>query len=230
MPIRDITIPMRDSLACWPGDAPFRFTWTCRKTDGASVNVGQLQLSVHTGTHADAPYHFDDNGRTADALDLEHFIGPAKVVHLPGRAKISRKDLEPFDFSGSPRLLLRTGAWTDHAQFPTAIPVMDEDVPAWLHEQRIVLIGVDLPSVDVLDSKNLPNHHALGTHGITILEGLNLADVPPGRYELLALPIRIENADGAPVRAILRDLPKTASDFELAYIRRAPLAFRIPLT
>jgi arylformamidase len=82
---------------------------------------------------------------------------------------------------------------------------MDEDVPAWLHHHGVVLIGVDVPSVDHLDSKALPNHHALGKHGITILEGLNLSEVPAGRYELLALPLKLVGADGAPVRAILRD-------------------------
>jgi len=205
MTIRDITIPMQDSLACWPGDTPFRFTWTWRKADGATVNVGQFQLSVHTGTHTDAPFHFDDAGATADAVDLHPFIGPAQVIPLTDRLRLRRKDLEPFDLSGTPRILLRTDGWTDHTRFPTSIPVMDEAVPAWLHQQGVVLIGVDVPSVDQLDSKNLANHHALGAHGITILESLDLADVPGGLYELLALPMRLVAADGAPVRAILRD-------------------------
>src|SRR5262249_59705399 len=90
MSIRDITIPMGDSLACWPGDAPFRFTWSCRKADGATVNVGQIQLSVHTGTHADSPYHFDDAGTTSDFLDLNHFICPAQVISLTDRMRIPR--------------------------------------------------------------------------------------------------------------------------------------------
>jgi arylformamidase len=203
--IRDITIPMQDSLACWPGDTPFRFTWTWRKANGATVNVGQFQLSAHTGTHTDAPFHFDDAGATADALDLHPFIGPAQVISLTDRKLIRREDIEPFDVTSTPRLLIRTNAWTDHTQFPTSIPVMDEDVPAWLNQQGVILVGVDVPSVDHLDSKALPNHHALGALGITILEGLNLSEVPAGRYELLALPLKLVGADGAPVRAILRD-------------------------
>jgi arylformamidase len=94
-----------------------------------------------------------------------------------------------------------------------------------LHQQGVVLLGLDVPSVDDLDSKALPNHHALCSHGITILEGLNLITAPEGRYELLALPMRIVGADGAPVRAILRDLEKSTSDAELAYIRRAQFTF-----
>ena len=205
MTIRDVTIPMQDSLAGWPGDTPFRFTWTWRKADGATVNVGQFQLSVHTGTHTDAPFHFDDAGATADALDLDPFIGPCRVISLTARERICREDIEPFDLSGTPRVLFRTDAWTDHARFPMSIPVMDEDVPAWLHQHAVILVGFDVPSVDHLDSKSLPNHHALGKHGITILEGLDLSGVPAGVYELLALPMKIVGADGAPVRAILRD-------------------------
>jgi len=205
MTIRDITIPMQDSLACWPGDTPFRFTWTWRKRDGATVNVGQFQLSVHTGTHTDAPFHFDDSGATSDAVDLHPFIGPARVIVLTDRLRIRREDLASFDLTGTPRVLFRTDGWTDHTQFPTTIPVMDEDVPAWLHQHGVVLVGVDVPSVDGLDSKFLPNHHALGTHGITILESLDLSDVAGGLYELIALPMKLVAADGAPVRAILRD-------------------------
>jgi arylformamidase len=205
MTIRDITIPMQNSLASWPGDAPFRFTWTWRKQDGATVNVGQIQLSVHTGTHTDAPYHFDDAGAKADALNLDRFIGPAQVIQLTGRLSLRRADLELFNLVGTPRVLLRTDGWTDHSRFPATIPVMDEDVPDWLHRQGVILVGVDVPSVDDLDSKKLPNHHALGAHGITILESLDLSSVPAGRYELIALPMKLVGADGAPVRAVLRD-------------------------
>ncbi len=207
MTIRDITIPMRDALACWPGDVPFRFDWTMRKKDGATVNVGRFELSVHCGTHFDAPFHFDDAGATAGTVDLQPFLGPARVIPLTDRPRLRREDLEQFDLSGTPRVLFRTDGWTDHTHFPTTIPVMDEDVPDWLHQHGVVLVGVDVPSVDQLDSKTLPNHHRLGAHGITILESLDLSQVTGGRYELIALPIRLVDADGAPVRAILRDWP-----------------------
>src|SRR5262249_26279455 len=131
----------------------------------------------------DSPFHFDDTGATSDFLDLNRFIGPARVISLTDRMRIRREELELFDLSSTPRVLFRTDAWKDHTRFPTQIPVMDEDVPAWLHQQGVILVGVDLPSIDPLDSKNLPNHHAIGAYGITILEGLNLADVPAGRYE-----------------------------------------------
>ncbi len=205
MTIRDITIPMCESLACWPGDTPFRFSWTCTKAEGATVNVGQLKLSVHTGTHADSPFHVDDTGAKSDAFDLDRFIGPARVIDVRGQERLRREDFGAFDLKGTPRVLFRTDAWTDHTCFPASIPVMDEDVPAGLRERGIVLIGVDVPSVDAIDSKSLPNHHALNKFGITILEGLDLRDVPADVYDLIALPIKLVAADGALVRAVLRD-------------------------
>lgn len=207
MAIHDVTIPVEESLACWPGDALYRLAWTMKKGAGASVNVGQIALSVHTGTHVDAPFHFDDTGTSAGSLPLEPYVGPARVIHLPGRPRLRRRDIEPFDLSGTPRLLIRTDAWLDHTRFPSTIPVMEEDVPSWLHENGVVLIGLDVPSVDHLESKDLPNHRALGALGIAILESLDLSRVPEGVYELIALPLKLVGADGSPVRAVLKDLP-----------------------
>jgi arylformamidase len=202
--IYDISRPLAGGLANWPGDAPFRFAWTCRKADGASVNVGQVALSVHSGTHVDAPLHFDDAGAAADALPLAAFVGRARVIDVAGQPVIGREALEGFDLAAAPRVLLRTGAWPDSRRFPDAVPVLGEGVPAWLGERGVVLLGVDVPSVDALDSKTLPTHHALRAAGVMILEGLDLAGVPEGVYELAALPLKIAGADGAPVRAVLR--------------------------
>jgi arylformamidase len=204
MKIYDISITLREGVACWPGDTPYAWQWSWKRSQGASVNVGQLRMSVHTGTHTDAPFHFADDGATADSLDLVPYVGPARVVEVRQRPLIRIEDLAPFDFSHRPRILLRTDAWRDHARFPEQIPVLDQDVPAWLAARGIILFGIDLPSVDGLDSKDLPIHHALGRHGISILENLSLADVPAGMYELIALPLKLAGADGAPVRAILR--------------------------
>ena len=116
------------------------------------------------------------------------------------------EDLAGFDFSATPRLLLRTGGWDDRSTFPESIPVMHADVPKFLHERKIILVGLDVPSVDAIDSQDLPVHHALGKCGIAILESLDLRQIVPRAYELIALPLKLAGADGSPVRAILRDL------------------------
>jgi len=205
MRIYDVTIPVRAGLAGWPGDTPYRFDLAWSKAAGAPVNVGRVSASIHTGTHVDAPFHFDDAGATADALGLDPFLGPARVVDVRGRPLIRRGDLDGFVLAGTPRLLLRTGGWEDHSRFPESIPVVDADVPDYLRDRGVILLGLDVPSVDHLDSKILPIHHALGSSGIAILEGLDLTAVPPGVYELIALPLKLVGADGAPVRAILRE-------------------------
>ena len=204
MAIYDVTLPISTALAGWPGDASYRFDWTCTKAGGASVNVGQLSCSIHTGTHIDAPYHFDDSGATTDRLRLEPYLGPARVIDRTGLSAIGRVDLTDVKLEGTPRLLIRTGRWKDHNRFPETIPVLAEDVPAYLAERGVVLVGLDVPSMDVLDSKTLPVHHALARHGIAILESLDLSAVPEGVYELIALPLKLVGADGSLVRAVLR--------------------------
>jgi arylformamidase len=210
MRIYDISITLREGVACWPGDAPYAWQWSWRRSQGAAVNVGQVRMSVHTGTHADAPYHFAEDGKTVEALDLAPYVGPACVLDVRQRPVIGIADLAPYDFSHRPRVLLRTDACLDPERFPEHIPLLDPAVPAWLAGRGVVLVGVDVPSVDALDSKDLPIHHGLGRHGIAILESLRLAEVPAGLYELIALPLKLAGADGAPVRAILRQ-PDVAS-------------------
>jgi arylformamidase len=204
--IYDITRPVSEDLACWPGDTPFSFRLTARIEDRESVNVGEVRMSVHTGTHLDAPFHFDSRAVTVDALSLEALVGPAVVVDVTGQDPIGPAALSGLDLGGAPRLLLKTGGWPDPSRFPDRVPVLAPKMPEWLRERGVCLVGLDVPSVDALDSKTLPIHHALNAAGIRILEGLRLEGVVPGRYELIALPLRLTGADGAPVRAILRPL------------------------
>jgi arylformamidase len=200
--IIDISLPLDTSLAVWPGDTEFDYQLVWRRSAGATVNVGSVRMSTHCGTHIDASFHFDEDGTKVDELSLATFIGRALVIHVPGRQNISRADLSR-DLQGATRLLIRTDAWTDPHVFPERIPVIDLDVPDWLRSQGIVLLGVDLPSVDALDSKELPVHHALARNRVAILESLNLRDVEEGAYDLVAAPLRIVGADAAPVRAVL---------------------------
>ena len=202
----DITTPITPELAEWPGDTPYRYEWIARLSDGASVNLGTVTMSVHLGTHMDAPFHYSDTGKTVEQIDPGVFIGPAMVVDVRGRALITVADVAAIDLTGIPRILFKTDGWQDRTQFPTTIPLLDTGVPEYLCSQGVILVGMDVPSLDHLDSKDLPIHHALGRAGITILESIVLRDVPPGRYELIALPLKIVGADGSPVRAILREV------------------------
>ena len=188
----------------WPGDVKFQYQWGARLVTGDSVNLGAFTMSVHLGTHMDAPYHYSEAGATVEQLDPAVFVGPARLVDMTGRQLITVEDFMGIDLNKTPRLLIKTDSWLDTSKFPEDIPLLDRDVPDYLRSQGVFLVGVDVPSMDRLDSKDLPIHHALGKAGITILESLKLHEVPADTYELIALPLKLAGADGSPVRAILR--------------------------
>lgn len=200
----DISRRLEKGVPTWPGDTAFNYEVSWSKEQSGSVNVGKLTMSIHTGTHMDSPFHFDNDGRKVMDLDLELYIGPARMIDVSGKASIGADDLANYDLNGVTRLLLRTSSWTNPNEFPTEITYLRADLAPFLADKGIRLIGVDVPSVDPLDSKELSAHHGLHAHDIHILEGLALDHVNPGDYELIALPLPLVEADGSPVRAVLR--------------------------
>lgn len=205
MKLYDITHPLGNGSAPWPGDTAFSLELTWRMAEGASVNVSRLTLSPHNGTHADAPFHYDPNGLTMAEVPPDRYIGPARLVALEGRASVSLADLAKLDLSGTTRLLVRTGSCPDPIHFYPDFTYFEPAAVAYLAQNGIGLIGTDAHSMDPADSKDLPAHHACRGAGILILENLNLATVPTGDYELIALPLKLAGADGSPVRAVLRE-------------------------
>lgn len=171
---------------------------------GAPVNVGWAKSSPHVGTHVDAPYHYDEGGHRVGGFRLDAFVGPAVVVDARGRASLDADLLRGLDLRASPRVLFRTQERVDPDVFRTDFPVLTEAALDVLLEAGVRLVGIDAASFDPADSKDLPVHHALGRAGIANVENLLLDDVPAGRYELLAAPVRWVDMDAAPLRAILR--------------------------
>lgn len=203
MKIHDISMLLNGDVAEWPGDTPFQFKVNWTKEQSGSVNVGQITTSTHIGTHIDAPFHFDEQGEKVHELPLENYIVKAVVVDVSGREKISQESLLDVEVGEAKAILFRTSAWNQRDVFPEKIPAFDVDVVEWMVAKGIRLFGVDLPSVDGITSKDLPMHHALGNAGRYILEGLVLDEIKEGTYKLIALPLKIEGADGSPVRAVL---------------------------
>ncbi|MDQ6600525.1 arylformamidase [Bacillus salipaludis] len=202
----DISQPLDNKIAVWPGDTPFTYKVNWSKEESGSVNVGQIKMSTHTGTHIDAPFHFDNEGKKVIDLDVNLYIGPAKVIHLPKPTSIGIKELSDYELDGVTRLLIRTDSLVDRQEFPSAIPEIEPELASYLAGYGVRLIGLDLPSVDPIDSKELTAHHELTRHGIHILEGLVLEQIEPGEYELAALPLPLIEADGSPVRAVVRKI------------------------
>lgn len=192
----DISRPLRDGMAVWPGDAEFSLT----QSAWGGVTVGAVSMSQHTGTHADAPSHFLPGAATIDRLDPSVYVGECLVIDGRGRESLGP---ELFSAELPPRVLIRTDSWPDGSPFPTTVPTLTMSAVARLAESGAVLIGVDVPSVDAIDSKDLPIHHALAGAGIHILESLDLRGVEAGIYTLSALPLPIGGGDASPVRAVL---------------------------
>lgn len=209
MKIYDISLPLDAGTVSWPGDAAFQKTTSLRIAEGASVNLSSFSTSSHNGTHADAPFHYDSLGATMERLPLEIFLGPALVAEIATDREIPVSALQSLNLADTPRLLLRTAPGRDRTRFPDRIATLSIEAVEWLAARGVRLIGVDIPSVDTVDSKTLPIHHAIGRAGIQILENLQLDDVPSGRYELIALPLKITGGDGSPIRAVLRSLSVT---------------------
>ncbi len=212
MKIWDISRTLWNDLEEWPGDEPFHFRLTKKIADGQSVNLGAITMGVHNGTHADAQFHFDAAGESIEKAPLEVYLGRAVVVDLAEsfsqrreKQLITIEDLQAHaeEIGKTSRLLIKTGRWSDSAVFPKQIPVIAAQVPSWLQKNGVKLLGLDVPSMDEIDSKSLQNHHALAAAGIAIIESLDLSRVSPGIYNLAALPLKIAGGDGAPMRAVL---------------------------
>jgi arylformamidase len=208
MSLIDISRTLHPALAVWPGDTPFSRTTVLAMADGASVNLSTLTLSAHTGTHADAPFHFRNDGATLARLPLDAYWGLAQVVTVARQhGPLTPDDFAGIDLTRAPRLLVHSGASDlPHDIFPQEFVYPSPELAAYLGAEGIVLYGADTPSMDHADSKELPGHNALLAAGIAILEGLDLRRVPDGVYELSALPLKIDGSDGSPVRAVLRTL------------------------
>lgn len=204
--IHDISRPLRAGIGVWPGDTPFDFGLVARIRDGSSVNVGRVEMSVHTGAHVDAPLHFDDAGADVASVPLDRYVGACVVADVrPGARGILPQDLptELDDLARSTRRVLLRSYAERPVGFDEHMAHATPELAAWLEARGVVLLGVDTDSMDAFESKELLAHRRLNAAGISILEGIDLSGIAAGVYELIALPLRIEGGDGSPVRAVL---------------------------
>jgi arylformamidase len=207
MTIVDVTVPIQDAMTVYRGNPPVRIrpAMTLAK-DG--VNLSELCLGSHTGTHVDAPSHFIKGGKGIDRLDLRHFIGTAWVADLSrvvggiGAEHLRRARIP----KGSRRILLRTSnsrLWHPARAFRTDFVYLAPEGADWMIERGVELVGIDYLSIEGNRVPGAPTHKRLLGAGIPILEGLDLFKVRPGRWEMVALPLRIANGDAGLTRAVL---------------------------
>jgi len=202
-------------MPVWPGDPKLSMRLASSIAKGGVANVTRVEMGAHTGTHMDAPFHFLANGPTVDRLPLDILIGTCRVFDLTNlTGHITRAVLENCDLSGVTRALFKTRnslRWAnDDHEFDKEFVAIAADAAQLLVEHGVKLVGVDYLSVEAFGSKEHPVHSTLLGANVVIIEGLNLAGASAGDYELIALPIKLKGADGAPARVVLRggvDLP-----------------------
>lgn len=207
MKLYDISQPVSSAIAVWPGDQPYRLDWTLRQDRGASCNVAALTMSVHTGTHIDAGFHVLADGARAGDLPLEAYLGPAELVDAVGLDALDERVLDRFDAGAATRVLFRTRVRAAASEFPREFLHPTPQLAQQLVNAGVKLVGTDAPSMDHQESKTLDTHKILVNAGVAILENLALSAVPAGRYTLIALPLKLMEADGSPVRAVLVEGP-----------------------
>lgn len=204
----DVTIPLRNGMSGWPGDTPFERTLTHTIAGGAGNNLSQFTSSAHAGTHMDAPLHFIAGAPSMETLPIDAVVGPARVIQIRDAEAVHPAELEPHALQPGDRVLFRTRnserRLAEH-EFATDFVYIAPDAARYLVERGVRTVGVDYLSVGAFrEESGRETHRVLLGAGIWVIEGLNLADVEPGDYQLICLPLHLVGADGAPARAVLR--------------------------
>lgn len=196
MKIYDISKPLDEQTAVFPGDVPFSRDWVMKLEYGDSCNVSTLHGSAHAGTHIDMPFHFQN---TEYEFPLDTFIGKALVITVSQWSDVLSKSIPE-----KIRILFKTkNSSISYTDFSNNYLCITNEIVNWLIRYKALLVGVDAPSVDPVDSKTLDNHHLLFNNRIAILENLDLSEVHEGEYELIALPLQIPKTDASWTRAVL---------------------------
>lgn len=200
----DISPRITSDLAVWPGDSPLTREVLLDLARGDNVTLSTLRSTVHLGAHADGPNHYGKSAPSIDQRSLDYYVGECQLVRVPiERAKRITPAMLPAKIA-APRVLFATNTFPDPRHWNNDFAALSAELIDFLHAAGVITVGIDTPSVDLMESKDLPAHQAVLRHDMAILEGLVLKDVPEAIYELIALPLPLTDFDASPVRAILR--------------------------
>ncbi len=206
--IYDVSLTVEQGMLTWPGDPRVAVESIKSIADGDSSNVSLIRIGTHTGTHIDSPRHFIPGAPGIDSVAPETLLGAARLFQLPDVFHISRRVLATLELNGVTRLLLgtRNSALLRQKDFSRDFAFVTEDAARFIVERGIKLVGIDYLSMDEYHRAGHPVHNILLGAGVVIVEGLDLTGVPSGDYELICLPLKIKDGDGAPARVCLREL------------------------
>jgi len=209
----DVSVPLRNGMVHWPDNPPISIEWTLDIELGDVANVSKLSMGAHTGTHMDAPLHFFQKVKGIHTMPLSIGVGQARVIEIRDPESIKPEELRPHRIQHGERVLFKTRnsprCWqTD--DFVEDFVYISQEAARYLAGQQEQTVGIDYLSVGGFTKDGVETHFALLEAGIWLIEGLNLTNVEPGIYELICLPLKIEDAGGAPARAILRSAESTS--------------------
>lgn len=209
MKFYDISLNLSAETVRWLTAPPFELEERRRMSRGDHNNTSAVRMSVHSGTHLDAPFHFVPDGATIDAVPLETFVGPALVHAAEAERYITEEHVRAIELRGETRVLFKTrnSRLLRQPEFTPDFVAFSVEAARALVALGVKLVGIDYLSVAHPDAEQIPVHRAFLDHGVALLEGIDLSEVAPGRYELICFPIRLSGSDGAPCRAVLRELP-----------------------
>lgn len=200
----DISPPITDKIAVFPGDTPFERQVLMDFQQGNHLELSTIRTTVHLGAHTDAPNHYHADGQGIHQRNLNYYVGLCEVRHVPvpPRTRLTPAHLQDQP-PRAPRLLLRTDTFRDPETWTNDFAALTPELVHWLADHGVLLVGIDTPSVDLADDRVLASHHAIFERDLAILEGIVLDEVADGLYTLIALPLRLVGLDASPVRAIL---------------------------
>jgi arylformamidase len=205
----DISIPLSNGMIDWPDDPPFQRVSVREITGKGGVNLSQMSMGTHTGTHVDAPRHFVADGADVSQMVLDTMIGPATVIEIQDPYSITRDELVPHKLRRGERILFKTrnsSSQSEFRAFNRDFVFIEDGAADFLAERKVRMVGVDNLSVGAYKGNGAYVHRRLLKSGAWIVEGLDLSHAKAGKYYLICLPLRVEQGDGAPARAILKSL------------------------
>lgn len=203
----DVSVPLHTGMVHWPDNPAVSIERMLDISKGDNANVSALSMGSHTGTHMDAPVHFLNDGTSLDKMDLDATIGRARVIGVESHEAIRPEDITDQGIKPGDRIIFKTRNSQEDwwaRSFKEDFVYLPHETSELLAERGVRTVGVDYLSVGGYKRDGGDTHRALLGAGIWIIEGLRLAQVKPGEYDLICLPLLITGADGAPARALLR--------------------------
>lgn len=201
----DVTMPIFNGMLLWPGSPETKIELLRSIEKGDTSNVSALNMSVHSGTHVDAPFHSFKDGKGIESIRADILIGKVSVFELDVNDSIKKEDIEGLNFKGVKRVFFKTknSSYLKEKKFKDGFIYISDSAADFMVKTGIKLVGIDYLSIERHEQKEKPAHHILLSSNVVIIEGLDLSKVTGGEYNLIALPILIKGADGAPARVLL---------------------------